>query len=196
MPSKTCLDCRSPSQARHKSCLVDTIILDKRYLASIATALALFAASARADDFYRGTGLICDTVEEIDAFIKADDEGKNPMQTVNAAEPVCGVGPFPTSSRRSSNKSCQSMACLRSSENTVVGVAVNGRFNLVTPLKQITVFMAEGGTRRKTRCFGTSARRAQAGTDWRSVRQAVRGYFGASHRAPASFPATSGVRPS
>ena len=120
------------------------MILDKRYVASIATALALFATSARADDFYRGTGLICDTVEEIDAFIKADDEGKDPMQTVNAAEPVCGVGSVAYIEPQKLKEVISKHGVFEVVEITVVGVAVNGRFNLVTPLKQITVFMAEG----------------------------------------------------
>ena len=120
------------------------MILDKRYLASIATALAVLATSARADDFYRGTGLICDTVEEIDAFIKADDEGKDPMQTVNAAELVCGVGSVAYIAPQKLKKVISKHGVFEVVEITVVGVAVNGRFNLVTPLKQITVFMAEG----------------------------------------------------
>ena len=59
------------------------MIFDTRYTTLLVTALALSPMTLRADDVRQGSRSICDTVEQIDEFIKTDDEGKEPMLAVD-----------------------------------------------------------------------------------------------------------------
>jgi hypothetical protein len=66
-------------------------------------AVALCATAPRAEEALRGSRLICDTVEQVEAYIKADEDGEpNPMATVNANGLVCASVQSPVSEARNS----------------------------------------------------------------------------------------------
>jgi hypothetical protein len=120
------------------------MIFNTCYTALLVTGLALFPTSLRADEVRHGSGIICDTVEQIDEFIKADDEGKDPMPVVNAKTPVCGRGQVAYVKGQKLKEVLSKRGVFEVVEIIVVGVVFNGRLDPVVPFKQITVFLAPG----------------------------------------------------
>jgi len=120
------------------------MIFNTRYTALLVTGLALFPTSLRADEVRHGSGIICHTVEQIDEFIKADDEGKDPMPVVNAKTPVCGRGQVAYVKGQKLKEVLSKRGVFEVVEIIVVGVVFNGRLDPVVPFKQITVFLAPG----------------------------------------------------
>jgi hypothetical protein len=121
------------------------MVLDKRYLPLVAAAITLIATTVRAeeinpDEIRRGITLICDTVEQVEAYIKAEDDGvANPMTTVNATEMVCGLGAVAYVRGRKLKEIATKHGTLDVVEILVVGISSDP----VTPYKQITVFRAK-----------------------------------------------------
>jgi hypothetical protein len=120
------------------------MIFDTYYAALLVAALALSPMTLRADEIRQGSGIICDTIEQIDEFIKADDEGKDPMLAVNAKIPVCGRGRVAYVKGRKLKEVLSKHGVFEVVEIIVVGVVFNGRLDPVAPFKQITVFLAPG----------------------------------------------------
>ncbi len=120
------------------------MIFDTRYTALLVAAIACSPFKLRAYDVGHGSGIICDTVEQIDEFIKADDEGKNPMLVVNAKTPVCGKGQVAYVKGQKLKEVLSKHGVFEVVEIIVVGVVFNGRLDPVAPFKQITVFLAPG----------------------------------------------------
>jgi hypothetical protein len=118
------------------------MIVERCCLALVAATITL--AAPRAEDIHRGTGLICDTVEQIDEFIKADDAGEDAMQTVNATAMVCGRGQVAYVKGQKLKEVATKHGVLEVVEITVVGIAFNGRFGPIAPFKQVAVFLAKG----------------------------------------------------
>ena len=120
------------------------MIFHAHYATLLVAALVLSPTTLRADEVRQGSGIICDTIEQIDEFIKADDEGKDPMLAVNAKTPVCGRGQLAYVKGQKLKDILSKHGVFEVVEIIVVGVVFNGRLDAVTPFKQITVFLAPG----------------------------------------------------
>ena len=118
--------------------------LDKRYLAPTAAAITLFATPLGAQELYRGTKLVCDTVEQIDAFVKAQEDGKDALRVVNAEKAVCGFGQIAYLKGDKIKEVPIKEGTLEVYEILMVGLGYDGTFRPVKPQRQFTVFLAPG----------------------------------------------------
>ena len=114
----------------------------------IAAVIALSAATARGEEIRNGTGLICDTAEQIAAYLQADGDGKNAaaaLSLVNGdAAPVCGIASIAYVPGSRLKQVLTKQGVLDVVEIIVVGANVNGTFQPISPQRQITVFAARG----------------------------------------------------
>jgi hypothetical protein len=119
------------------------MLLDQRYLAPITAAIALFATPLSAQEVSRGTKLICDTVEQIDAFVRAQEDGQNAMALINAEKPVCGFGQIAYVKGGKVKEVLIKEGTLEVYEILMLGVGFNGMFRPVKPQRQFAVFLAK-----------------------------------------------------
>jgi hypothetical protein len=113
----------------------------KRSLPVVATAIALSTSALRAEETLRDSKLICDTVEQVEAYVKADESGQpNPMATVNATGSVCGFGSIAYLKGQKLKELNTKHGVLEVVEILVVGQGADS----VKPYKQISVFAVKG----------------------------------------------------
>lgn len=117
-----------------------------RYLAGIgmigATALIVWAGSARADGLFKNTGLLCDTQAQVEQFIESSkaDGDEAAIKKINAEKPVCAVGSVVFERHEDVKHWRDGKGAFVITRITVVAVLIQGVWGRVAPEDQFTIF--------------------------------------------------------
>jgi hypothetical protein len=123
------------------------MFVHRRYLASLAAAVALFATPLHAQDIQQDTGLVCDTVEEVDSVMAVYDKSGDwhaALVGINATNVVCAVATVAFYKGKTVKQITTKQGTFDEVEILVVGVPTTGGLRTIPPEKQITLFVAPG----------------------------------------------------
>ncbi len=124
------------------------MFVHKRYLTSLVAAVALFATPLHAQDIHQqDTGLVCDTVEQVDSVMAVYDklgDWHAALVGINATNIVCAVAAVAFYKGKTVKQITTKQGTFDEVEILVVGVPTTGGLRPVPPEKQITLFTVKG----------------------------------------------------
>lgn len=117
-------------------------LIDRLIGAAILVIVLLFPPALMAQEAQQGVGLICDTAEQVQDFVKAWDGDTNAaLQKVNATDNVCGVLPIAYIRGEEVGQLDTKNGRAAITEILVIAINVGGGWVRGPPMRQYTLFL-------------------------------------------------------
>jgi len=116
-----------------------------RYVIMALVLLAFASSQAPADEVETGTGVVCNTAEQVEAFAAAyNGDSAETLQTANVTSNVCGILHVAYIKRETISYFIAKDGPAEIVKIDVVGIDIGMGFLWGDPLEQYTIFLVEG----------------------------------------------------